>query len=168
MTYETYHLIFVVAAALSGVFLVISAILFVALRIPKVVGDLSGATAKKAIQSIREQNEQSGNKVYKSSKVNIERGKLTEKISPSGRLVQHPTTGFGARTEKISTQFLQNQALQNGMAGETEVLGPTAETTVLNMEISETTVLMQNTTMQSFFEIEQDITFIHTDEQVMR
>ena len=164
MTYETYHLIFVVAAVLAGVFLVISAILFVVLKIPRVVGDLSGATAKKAIQSIREQNEQSGNKVYKSSKVNMERGKLTEKITPSGRLLHHHTGGFGAHTEKISTQMLQNQATQ---AGETEVLSTIPEEAALmNAGMNETTVLTQNMVMQPFFEIEQDITFIHTEELI--
>ncbi len=164
MTYETYHLIFVAAAVLAGVFLVISAILFVVLKIPRVVGDLSGATAKKAIQSIREQNERSGNKVYKSSKVNMERGKLTEKITPSGRLLHHHTGGFGAHTEKISTEMLQNQAMQ---AGETEVLNTAAEETVLlNAGRSETTVLAQSMMVQPFFEIEQDITFIHTEELI--
>ena len=94
----------------------------------------------------------------------MERGKLTEKITPSGRLLHHHTGGFGAHTEKISTEMLQNQAMQ---AGETEVLNTAAEETVLlNAGRSETTVLAQSMMVQPFFEIEQDITFIHTEELI--
>lgn len=158
MTYETYHFIFVMAAVLAGVFLILSAILFVGLKIPGVVGDLSGATARKAIQSIREQNEQSGNK---SSRINRERGKVTEKITSSGRLLHHSAGGFGAHTEKINIQMLQQQA------GETEVLSTVPEEAALvNMGMDETTVLTQNIVTQPFFEIEQDITFIHTEELI--
>ena len=108
MTYETYRYIFIGCLCLSILLLVTAVILFFVLHIPNVIGDLSGANAKKAIEHIRNKNESTGEKTYKSSKVNKERGKLTEKISISGRLHKH-TTGslYGAMpTEKISTQKL--------------------------------------------------------------
>lgn len=189
MTYDVYMMIFEVARILAILMFVVSLILFFVLKIPAVIGDLSGATARKAIENIRNQNEETGDKVYKSSAVNKERGKLTDKISPSGNLHSKPSDklGFGMKTEKISTQRLDNEDV-----GETTVLSSGNETTVLSSNAGETSVLNETpayneTTLLSpdmmnvpgkvdfgdtgelpplpgFFEIEQEITFIHTQE----
>ena len=189
MTYDVYMMIYNVGLVLAGIMFVVSMILFFALKIPAVIGDLSGATAKKAIENIRNQNEESGEKAYKSSAVNKERGKLTDKISPSGNLHSKPSDklGFGMKTEKISTQRLDIEE-----AGETTVLSVENETTVLSSNAGETEVLneapaynettlltpdMMNTQakvdfgdtgelppLPGFFVIEQEITFIHTQE----
>lgn len=137
MTYDVYMMIFEVGRILAILMFVVSLILFFALKIPAVIGDLSGATARKAIENIRNQNEESGEKAYKSSAVNKERGKLTDKISPSGSLHSKPSDklGFGMKTEKISTQRLDSED-----AGETTVLSAANETTVLSSSIGETEV----------------------------
>lgn len=149
MSYDTYNTIFIVAAILCGLMFVVSIILFFALKIPKVIGDLSGSTARKAIEDIRQQNADSGNKTYRSSAVNRERGKLTDKISQSGNLILNNSASIGGamETEKIGTQRLEENT-----AGETMLLddGP-GETEVL----SETYVT---------FVVEHEITYIHTEE----
>lgn len=53
MTYETYHTVFLSAGILAIIFAVCSVLLFVLLKIPKVVGDLSGRTARKGIADIQ-------------------------------------------------------------------------------------------------------------------
>lgn len=194
MTYDVYMNIYMVGLVLAGIMLVVSVILFFMLKIPAVIGDLSGATAKKAIENIRNQNEESGEKAYKSSAVNRERGKLTDKISPSGSLHTKPSDklGFGMKTEKISTQRLDVED-----SGETTLLSAVNETTVLSNNAGETEVLneapvLNETTLLSpdmmapstvsndvqmgfgdttelppmpgLFVIEQEITFIHTQE----
>lgn len=134
MTYEIYEYIFIGGAILTGVMLAVSALVFFLLKIPNVIGDLTGANARKAIENIRNQNESSGDKTYRTSQVNLERGKITDKISPSGRLIKNPSGSVhGAmETEKIGDQ-------QSPMGGnETTVLGGN-ETTVLGG--AETTVL---------------------------
>lgn len=73
MTYEIYRYIFIGGAILSAVMFAVSIFLLVFLKIPKVINDLTGRTAKKAIQDIREQNRSSGNKKYKTSAVNAQR-----------------------------------------------------------------------------------------------
>ena len=65
MTYEIYRYIFIGSAILCGVMFVVSILLFVLLRVPKLISDLSGLTAKKAIKNIREQNEATGEKYHK-------------------------------------------------------------------------------------------------------
>ena len=172
MTYDIYRYIFFGGAALAGLCLVVAVILFFVLKIPSVIGDLTGSTARKAIENIRNQNESSGDKTYKSSAVNRERGKLTDKISPTGTLIKNPTDLMGGAmaTTKIGTQQLAAEAQQ---AYETTLLENTVsnETTVLNSENSgETTVLDQNTNNVvegvNSFAIEYEITFIHTDEVI--
>ncbi len=146
MTYEIYRYIFLGGAILAGIMFVVSAIVFFVLKIPTVIGDLTGANARKAIENIRNQNESTGEKTYRSSPVNRERGKLTDKITPSGRLIKNPSHSLhGAMgTEKISTQRLSHE---NGTS-ETTVLAAgsagTNETTVLvagSADTNETTVL---------------------------
>mgnify|MGYP004474332519 CR=1 FL=1 len=149
MTYDTYRLIFYGGAIACVVMLIVSVILFITLKIPNVIGDLSGRNARKAIENIRKQNEATGEKGYKSSAVNLERGKLTDKISLSGNIKrQENVDGFGMPTEKISTSKL--------------------ETTVLNDASAETTVLSQytagETTLLNQFMVIEEITFIHTNE----
>ena len=183
MTYEMYRYIFFGALAACGVFFVVSVVLFITLRIPKVISDLSGRTARKAIESIRLQNEQSGDKSYQSSLVNLQRGKITDKISQSGRLITRNETPFGTGviTEKISTQKLSADAPADetsvltaadettvlAAADETTVLAVSEETTVLEPWMGETEVLNGSEAMASqAFTIEFEITFIHTDEVI--
>lgn len=173
MSYENYRYIFIGAAILCGVMLITSVLLFILLKIPKVIGDLTGRTARKAIENIRNQNESSGDKTYRSSPVNKERGKLTDKISPSGRLMRNPTDMLGGAmaTEKIGTQQLAPEETTVLDAGnETTVLDAGNETTVLTGQLdspaAETTVLSQVDAMNSVFEIEYEITYIHTNEVI--
>lgn len=53
MTYDIYRLIFIVGAISCAVMFVVSVILFITLKIPNVIGDLTGRNAKKAIENIR-------------------------------------------------------------------------------------------------------------------
>lgn len=210
MTYEVYRYIFIGGAILAGVMLLTSVLLFIFLHIPTVIGDLTGANARKAIENIRNQNASTGEKTYKSSYVNQERGKLTDKISQSGQVLHHTSAslGGGMATAKISTQILDNQGsdettvlnvqgsnettvLNPQYSNETTVLSPQGsnETTVLNPQYSnETTVLspaMGETAslapqpvveqqaepapqqaVNRIFEIEYDITYIHSNEVI--
>jgi Sec-independent protein translocase protein TatA len=178
-----YRYIFLGALAACGILFVITAILFFTLRIPKVISDLSGHTARKAIQDIRRQNEQTGDKSYQSSAVNLERGKLTDKISKSGRLIPRNSSPFGTGviTEKISTQQLDEPAGETAVLSsdnETTVLSGGNESTVLNHSVGETAQLapayqpaepVQETyaPAQQVFTIEYEITYIHTDEVIV-
>ncbi len=127
MTVEMLQTLSLAAYIIAGVLFLVAIALFFLLDILKVYGDISGRTAKKAIEAIRQQNESTGNKAYKPSAVNAKRGKLTDKITPSGRLKER-TAGLpiNVGTEKISTSRLTPK---------------TNETIVLNELTNETTVL---------------------------
>lgn len=174
MTYEIYNYIFIGAAIASGILLVVSVVLFFLLDIPKVIGDLTGSNARKGIESIRKQNEATGDKTYMSSSVNLRRGRLTDKISNSGRVVKPVSGAFGvgAGTAKISgpnpmqpsmpaaegTMVLENNAtmvLEEGNA--TMVLDSAAsemQTALLSVpaaaSAAETTMLSQQMPAQAY------------------
>ena len=65
--------------ALSGVSLAVSVFFWFFFGIPAVVGDLTGRTARKSIARMRDANERSGVKPYRSSKVNAGRGRVTDR-----------------------------------------------------------------------------------------
>ena len=142
MTVELLQMISLISFIVAGVLFLLGIALFFLLDVPKLYGDISGRTAKKAIEAIRQQNESSGNKAYKPSAVNAERGKLTDKISHSGSIVGKTSgSGISVGTEKLHTDVL------TAKASETTVLNGTGnETTVLEYQsgAGETTVLAQN------------------------
>ena len=158
MTVELLQTLSLVAYIAAGVLFLVAVALFFLLDVPKLYGDVSGRTAKKAIEAIRQQNESSGNKAYKPSAVNAERGKLTDKITQSGRL-QSQTAGLpvSVGTEKFATSTLAPQPNETTVlaepANETSVLEqPAGETTVLTGDLSpagETTVLVNNEAAQT-------------------
>ncbi len=169
MTYEIYRYIFMGGAILAGIMLVVSVLVFILLKIPTVIGDLTGVNARKAIENIRSQNENSGNKTYQTSAVNRERGKLTDKISPSGRLIRTPSGSLhGAMaTTKLDTEELLQSARETTLLTE-KAASINPETTVLVQEgqANETTVLNEQPVSNEFV-IEYEITYIHTDEVIV-
>ena len=107
--------------------LVLSIILFFVFKIPKIVGFLTGATARKAIKSINEHTEQS-----MSQRLKHKKGKLHNEIdfSSSGKLMKKTNVSMDSDspvTEKFKTASL----------------APYNETTVLKQRGNETTVLLQ-------------------------
>ena len=152
MTVELLQLLSLVSFIVAGVCFAVAAALFVLLDVPKLIRDLSGASARKVIEEIRLQNEQSGDKIHKPSIVNMERGKVTNPLSPSGklrrrtgRLASHPGT------QKLATEDLapvsNETTLLEQPANETTVLCPPAdETTVLEQDSGTTTVLNSGAT----------------------
>ncbi len=147
MTIETLQYISVGAYVAAGIFLLAAIVVFFVLKIPAVIGDLTGRTAKRAIDNIRYRNETTGEKAYKPSKVNVSRGKLTEKMNIDGsKQKRKDISSPGFMTQKISNAAPENDettVLTESNENETTVLGNSEnETTVLGG--SETTVLNKN------------------------
>lgn len=165
MTYEIYQYIFYGSLIMCIIMLVLSIILFFVFKIPKIVGFLTGATARKAIKSINEHTEQSMSQRLKQKK-----GKLYNEIdfSSSGKLMKKTNVSMDSDspvTEKFKTASL----------------APYNETTVLKQRGDETTVLSQMSSLEETsvlnneagtengsepkeFAVIYDITYIWTDE----
>ncbi len=158
MSVELIQILSLISYVVAVVFFLVTIALFFLLNIPKVFGDITGANARKAIENIRQQNEISGDKAYKPSPVNAVRGKITDKISPSGK-IKSRTNGIGVavETEKLTAEQLvrdaQETTVLNDIGSETTVLSALeSESTVLNSEgkVGETTVLIQDENVNGF------------------
>lgn len=79
MSATTWFIIAIVGFSLSGIALVAAVFMLIKMNIPAVIGDLTGKTVAREIQAMRDTNASSGNKLHRSSSVNANRGKLTEK-----------------------------------------------------------------------------------------
>jgi hypothetical protein len=163
MTYEMFRLIFIIAAILSAVMLSISVLLFFLLKVPKLVGDLSGRNARLAIESIRAQNFSTGEKVYGPSPVNKERGKITDNIA-SGHAVSGGLLYGTIMTDNLEAQSYMNETT---LLPAVEAQSFTNETTVLPA-INETTTAdtPDSVTIGGGITIIGEMTFIHTDEVI--
>ncbi len=119
MSVELLQTLSLISFIVAGVALLVAIALFFLLDIRKVVGNLSGATARKAIRNIRLQNENAADNDYSAA---------TDRITRSGRIERQAAGKAGAPpTEKFATTELAMSAQ------ETTVLGPAAnETTILN------------------------------------
>ena len=92
--------------SLAGVFFILSAVSWFVFKIPSVISDLSGRNIKKAISEIRRTNEGTGIKVYKTSKANALRTKLTEEMQKvdtdtAKELVAATKMEIGEETESL-------------------------------------------------------------------
>lgn len=179
MTYEQYQLMFYIALAACIILFLLTVILFFVLRIPKVFGDITGLSRKKAIKNINEQSEK--------AKISHGSDDETDRISSSGRIISD-YTGNTVVTEKIDTARIargQETTVLPGNVGETTVLDGfgAGETTVLpGFGAGETTLLTENMAstaaerelleqpqtgmIKGYVKEVQSIIFIHTDEIV--
>ncbi len=105
----------------AGIFFLTAVALFFLMDIPKLYGEISGRTARKAIEQIRKHNAEA----------------LTGDIASSH-------TGSGVRTEKFSTATLAPETV----AGATTVLAEAGATTVL-AEAGATTMLTEPEHLQT-------------------
>lgn len=55
MTIETYELLSLISFILAGIFAIVAIVLFIRFNIPKVLGDLTGRTRRKEIESLNRQ-----------------------------------------------------------------------------------------------------------------
>lgn len=140
MTYEVYRYISTGTMIAAIVFFIISLILFFAFRIPKVIGELSGRTARKAIQSLRQKTEQSMMEAeINTQKISTE--VLQDNARASFEEVSNETTVLSAADSGQTTQLETSEVMKSSLQQE------------LCVDISN-------------FVIEKEIMFIHSNEVV--
>lgn len=157
---DTLSLLSIISFAVSGVCLALAVVLWIVFRIPSVIGDLSGRTAKKSIAKLRLANEKTGVKSYRESKVNAQRGKVTETMS-----------GL-RRSQKATDTLVSNQRPETGLLRESLGKGKVSETTGLLMEddVTEPLEVSMAEGVQQMSGVKvillEEILLIHTDERI--
>lgn len=154
---QIYNIISIVAFSLAGVSLAFAIFCWIKFRIPRIIGALSGRTAKKSIEQMRAGNEKSGTKSYRPTPTAIKRGALTEIVEQSGKPKKAATT-------KKNTAALAQDANATTLLtygdGETELLN--AGTELLQQPVIQDAAPKNIET----FEILQEIVLIHTKEVI--
>lgn len=172
---EVLSTISLISYIVAGVALVAAIFVWFLFRIPTVVGDLSGRTAKRSIAKIRASNERAGAKGYQPSAANVARGKLTEAIpqekaalkpdeQATEPLHQPVRTDGGPKTEMLRSNAADpydTQGTQKLDEGTVSLLDEGA-TTALNVEAAAATKRTGGVQMTLL----EEIILIHTDEVI--
>lgn len=169
---QIYRMISIVSFAVAGVCFVVSIALFIKFRIPTVIGDLSGRTARKSIAQMRSENEKTGKKSFRPHPVASDRGTLTEPIKQVSN----------SKSQKINKKTVPKNPIpgsSGGVGSETTGKLDDITTDPLNFTQSGTEVLSEGTQVLSNEQIQlainqkvvnmkmiQNIVFVHTDEEI--
>lgn len=156
---DTLSLLSIVSFAVAGVCLVISVILWVVFRIPSVIGDLSGRTARKSIAKLRMANEKSGDKGHRASKVNAQRGKVTETMPDIDKSRQGKKNTDVVRPE---TGILRDNMSDDIASETTGLLVEDGVTQPLEKSIAREVQQISGVKL----ELMEEIIFIHTQERI--
>lgn len=164
---ETLSTLSIISFAVAGVCLVLAVFFAFFFKIPTVIGDLSGRTARKSIAKMRAANEKTGSKTYKQSKTNAARGKLTGNIPDSAKLNKKESR---RNSDKPETGLLAENKADSIDSEETGVLD--SEATGLLIDEEATAAL--DTAVQpaakrtggKALKLIEEVMLIHTDEVI--
>ena len=166
---QTLQLLSIIAFAVAGVCLVLAVFFWFFFKIPTVMGDLSGRTARKSIAKMRAANEKNGNKSYKESTANIKRGEVTGTIPGKGKSKKkdgNPETGLLTENKAEGLESEATALLDETTA----ILG--SETTGLLVDENATAPLDTEKTTPAVrtnykrLEMIEEVMIIHTDEVI--
>ncbi|MBR6771465.1 MAG: hypothetical protein IKM28_09615 [Lachnospiraceae bacterium] len=167
---------------LAALFLALAIFFWFKFGIPAIIGDLSGRTAKKSIAQMRENNEKSGVKTYRSSRINITGNRMNDKLKMTGNPESKNFATQGK--EKPQTESFEGTAiLKDTMADAsmgTAILDETrTESTVGTGDLNEimtgpsTGPLLEyvkppitKTVITAGWKMVEDIMLIHTNEVI--
>ena len=169
---QTLQTLSIISFAVAGVCLVLAIFFWFFFKIPTVIGDLSGRTARKSIAKMRAANEKTGVKTYKESKTNAERGKLTGTMPDSGKLKKQ-----AADDGKPETGLLAENKADGLEAEATGVLNEATgilEDEATGLLIDENATAPLNASANSYLartggkklEMLEEVMLIHTDEVI--
>ena len=171
---QTLQTLSIISFAVAGLCLVLAVFFWFFFKIPSVIGDLSGRTARKSIAKMRAANEKTGVKAYKESKTNAERGKLTGTMPDSGKLNKKNPTPINGQPETGLLSDNKADGLESEATGvldeETGMLD--SETTGLLVDENATAPLdtpTHKTVVRAGgkkIDILEEVIFIHTEEVI--
>lgn len=140
-TADILSLISTISFILSGICLIVAVLLWFVFKIPAVIGDLSGRTARKSIAKMHESNGKSSGQGYRSGAENTPRRKSAGAVRHAARSVsasakshiaekQMPETNLLSCDKPVCSDSMQTELLEDLQA--TDVLVDENETVALN------------------------------------
>ncbi len=158
---ETLSTLSIISFVIAVIGLIAAVFLWFFFGIPTVIGDLNGHNARKSIARMRAANEKNGTKTYKGSRINMERGKLTETISqPSKPKKKAPKK----ESERPETGLLAENIAKMSVSATTDLLSN--DSTTLLVDKDETVLLPDNDKKGKKLETIKAVMLIHTEEVI--
>lgn len=114
-----WQIISIVGYSLAAVLFIVAVVLFFKMNILAIIGDLSGRTAARQIEEIRERNKMTGSKRHQPDAFNLDRGSLTEPVG-----VRRLWTGWTGNTGR--TGNTRNTVMNGNTSGAGNLAGATA------------------------------------------
>jgi hypothetical protein len=164
-----------ISFAMAAVFLILAVFFWIKFGVLRIIGDLSGRTAKKSIAKMREKNEKTGRKIHSAGSINVEHGKITDKMRDSDDLVNRSPM---QNEEQLETGLLAENITYNESNNFTELLDNNA-TCILNGNTDEafdnnaTSILTENVMQvlpkeaaSNGLTMIDEVIIIHTDEVI--
>lgn len=164
---ETLSTLSIISFAVAGASFVLAVFFWFFFKIPTVIGDLSGRTARKSIAKMRAANEKTGAKTYKESKTNAERGKLTASIPDPQKLNKKK---WVINSNKPETGLLDENKAISTVPEKTALLN--SETTGLLIDEDATATLIPTAAPAAkqsggkALKLLEEVVLIHTDEVI--
>ena len=156
---ETLFTLSIISFVIAGVSLVVAVFLWFLFKIPSVIGDLSGRTARKSIAKMRASNEKTGNKGYHESKINVSRGKITDTMPNSEKISQ---TIAPTQNDIVGTEVLVENRAASLVTEGTSLLYDENATAPLEVEVQETVKRQGGKKLVML----EEIMFVHTEETI--
>lgn len=185
MSAELYQMISMIAFICGGVLTVVAIILFVKFDIPALIGELSGKTAEKKVQEIREQNRQAVSMRQRNSerkrkislydpktKNTAKEVQITKAVLDEGTEVLYEQTAVLDETTEVlyeQTTLLNDNHQEVGTTLLNESYHIEEQTTLLSENIADegTTILGEDSvSADADFCMLEDVVEVHTDETI--
>jgi hypothetical protein len=113
MDATVWRMISIIGYFLAGVFLVASIILFFKMNIRAIIGDLTGKTAARQIQEIRERNLMTGQQRYKPAAFQLERGTWGTGGNRTGRKVGKTAQAIAHASKRLDLKAKTDETVQS-------------------------------------------------------
>lgn len=150
---EVLSIISTVSFVISGICFVIAVFCWFRFKIPSVIGDLSGRTARKSIAQLRAQNEKSANRIKREDSGITRKNKKSEQR-------QTPETDLLVENE---TEMLVEEQTELLVDEQTALLVDEPMTELL---VEETIPLQSKVPVDKRIELLEEILLIHTNEVI--
>ena len=180
---ETFNLISIISFIVALIFVVLAVVIWFVFKIPSVIGDLSGRTAKKSIENLHKYNDNPASIIYKPNSTNNSRAKLTDTMEQDKKKPDSKETHYetGLLHDNKVEQY---EGEETGILLDDEATGmlSDANATELLIDEEETGILTDDNTEETFEEDkeEEDLIkrrdskltmidetiYIHTDEVI--
>ena len=141
MSATVWFIIAIVGFSFAGILLITAVFMFIKMNIPAVIGDLTGKTVAREIKAMRDANVLSGDKRFRPSKVNLERGTLTDKVGyvqpdANAQKQVHASKRLDKAMGEIGGVFLDGTITESLSDNATEILSDNA-TEILNENMTD-------------------------------